>query len=1578
LADLDPRIAQFNKAAAEALAATRRAGQEVNRLTAKTKTAADQQSRLSTRAKGATNVVSEEATPRVVRASEQRTAAYQAEQAALARLNKTRAEGITKLDAEALTRQAAFRNVQQYGPYAGGRRNFDQFGYGGGSGPPSIPPGGRVPPPGGFPALPPAGGTGNVPKPSVITAGIEQESKRYVEAQANAQRYTQSVSRLAQEQNLASQAMRKNGALTTEFISAAQRGEVTIRELGYQTTATIGKFGGWLAAGSAVYGAFAAVSKLGAGALDAYSGVNQLERVIRTGINADQLKGEFSDLAGEFNLPVETVTEAVYQMGKVFHTQSGAIAAANSVLYSTKVGELDVADATRYLIAIVNGFHLPASKMAEVFDQINAAQNEFGITISDVEAGLAKASGTFNAAGGSYSNLLALITTAQKATGNTGDVVGTALARAPNFLRKPENEQILKEFGIQPSQAIDKIIEDAFEISGELSGKKLQVLAAAIFGPQYGARIGTPLLQQGNLFEEVKRKTSPEAAKGSAARELDKQLGSVNEQISRVGVSFERLGAQLADSHALDAAGGLLQLLNLTLDAAISLTEAFNALPDGLQQALVYGGQLALLLRGLRRLNLGETIAGPTGQATGVRGAAAEFFGRGPIGEARLYRQALIAEKQDLEQKVATATTQGTQAAGVQQAARARLERENARAAALAPAALGPGASEKSVAAYDDSVRKVQALNSELATTEEVQQRMAAQADFYNKELGRVDQSMRNVTGRFGTLDTRGALTDRERRTGVQYYGRTFERPSSTRPLTGPGAQLPLFGGVDALAKEEAATVKGAEDTMQRAEAQVNRNQAAVGRLSQAGGRLSSAFNGIINRLGTVFFVAGVGLALYQVYDSIKSSLQSDLDALEKAATSRADIKSIAKEAPKDYSSVSRGIAEVLRGESFLPGIGEDPESYVKRLFSGGGETETEILEAADKARIQSAKNILKLQAKQRNKGLPQQFRYSDELRKEVQKIASSNKSRAQKLEEFARVETENEQDFDTLYHGRNNTKGQKAVEQAIEIAKAVNGTVKDYRDILQKLDGKELDEIAANYAGVITGATGKFNPRAAQKAALAYEEQVRRLSGNSSPKAQKELLDAQQQYYEALSGGITSELTLSLQRARSPQQRAEAAAKALHQVAAQYKTGPARRFRQQREAVEKAEDELAGAQDLERDRTNGGPSFNLPAGGGRKAIDRAKTSLKAQREKLKRLGKAAREQSEAGEILEEELRQQIFESVSAVRDAKFQYKISLTADPLKQAALELRQVNADLPGAIRAYGKDSAEVYALLQQKQQALANQVQQELALISARADLSAAGIDPSDTLAQDRAAVSKVEAELAFMRSHANRFDPAQIIQQEASLRKAQIQLAEDIEQEAIDLQNAAFQRKINQAEVNDHPVRAAQLAINQTKYQIRNAKTPVEKANLEADLVSQYGAKRDAVAQAALDNIEFKASIEKITTTQEIAALERLLHDYKLSRDMRRQIRQQIFNLKNGEGSEGGFELDVGSITLPTVYDIRRAIQGGVQAQAGVNVTNAPTVTVNNFSSDPAVVGRALSRVLGGSTASALRSAGVGG
>lgn len=1567
MADVDPRIRQFNQEAEKVLASVRRANAEAKSLQGQLEQDRAAERRISSelRSRGGSGAVANEpvgaergASEGVVSGSEQRSKALTDEEIVQRRLNATRREGVTALEAEA----AAYRNTSRYGAYAGGRKTFEQYGYVGGGGvPPSIPPGGKLPPPGGFPALPQKTGG---PEPTKIGSSLDATAEKYYRLEQRSNAYRTSVSKLTQEQNLSSTAFRRNGALTTEFIAAAQRGEVTIRELGYQTASTIGKFGGWLAAGSAVYGAFAAVSALGKGALEAYSGVNLLSRVVTQGIDAESLRQEFAGLAGEFNLPIGTVTDAVYQMGKVFHSQTGAISAARAVLYSVKVGELDTADATRYLIAIVNGFHLPASRMAEVFDQINAAQNRFGISIADVEAGLAKASGTFNAAGGSYSNLLALITTAQKATGNTGQVVGTALARAPNFLAKAQNQDVLRSFGIRPGQSIDKIITEAFDVSQTLSGSRLQQLAAAIFGPQYGARIGTPLLQQKALYDKVLAGTSPKAAKGSAAQELKTQLGGVDEQITKIGTTLEQLGATLANAHAFDFVGGLIASLNTTLQLALHISEAFDALPDGLKQGLAYALQLAVVMRTLRRFDLGESFApGPGQTATGTRGFLQGVFGKGPIGEARSFRGGLLEEQKAIQEQQARVTTEAVRAAERHDLARQKFgsEIDQNRILSAQGNAEGVEASNRNLERYEGEMVKQKAILDDTAF----------QTEYNANRQSRITESLQK-SKRYGMFSINAALEERERTAGKQYYPGTYQRPvSGVEPKTGAGIGAAV-GAEAAAATAASRTILPPEvvnqlDTAER-EASVGRQRA---NLVQSGvGKLGGALNGLLNKVGTIFFGLSIGLLVKSLIDEMVSSIDDDRKQIEQAAPSAQKLKALAHSQASGHGGLGTTIVDFFTGSGGSHGPLED------LLGIGSSNGVADSLREAEETSIVAARDTLKLQGIQKAKGEPVAFLYATQIEKAIKQVVKSNASKAQKLKQLSVLEAENEKSQEATVAGRLNPKKVKAVDQQIEIAKASIGDIKDLNSTLAKLPEKTVETWFGDYTALITDLNGHFDANAASRAATILAYELQRLGKSTNPDDIKKLAEAQKTYFEAISNGAKEQLSIGLEGATSPQERAGALAAALQSARTGLIRAPQKQVQEAEASARKAREKYQRAKansyqsEIESGKVLGPPTPNRFD-----PTNQLETEFHSQALHLKELRKNAKEAREYYERIEKQLRQQEYEAVAAVRDSRFQYRQSLTADPVKQAAIELERVNADLPGAIRAFGHDSQQVYSLLQERQQALSNQVQGELSLITAQGNLAASGINPNNTVAKDQATVANIQRQLDFEQSHANRFSPSSIIELEAQLRSAQVQLALDVQQEAVELQNTVFQRKINEATVNDHPVRAAELAIRQTRYQIAHAKTPVEKKQLEAQLVTEYGNRRDTKAKLALENIEFEASINKITTQQEIGALENLIRDYKLSRDMRRQIRQQIHNLKN-ESSE--FPLDVGNIVLPTIYDVRRAVQGGVQNHPGIQVNNSPRITVNNFSSDEAVVGKALGRVLGGATSSAMRSAGMKG
>jgi hypothetical protein len=185
-------------------------------------------------------------------------------------------------------------------------------------------------------------------------------------------------------------------------------------------------------------------------------------------------------------------------MGQVFHNQADAVKAAEASLYSYKTGEVDVATSTRNLIAIQRAFGLSSNQLVDIFDQINQAQNTFGISIGDTEAGLAKAGGTWRNAGGDLSYLLGLFVAIQKATGRSGEEIGTGLSRL-YFVQHPENAKKLQDLGVDvdPTQA-QKTFQSAFKVARE-HPDRIQGIASGLLGNQYARLLTATLRDQDTL-----------------------------------------------------------------------------------------------------------------------------------------------------------------------------------------------------------------------------------------------------------------------------------------------------------------------------------------------------------------------------------------------------------------------------------------------------------------------------------------------------------------------------------------------------------------------------------------------------------------------------------------------------------------------------------------------------------------------------------------------------------------------------------------------------------------------------------------------------------------------------------------------------------------------------------------------------------------------------------------------------------------------------------------------------------------------------------------------------------------------
>ncbi len=491
------------------------------------------------------------------------------------------------------------------------------------------------------------------------TAALNAERERLLQGSLAAARGEGALTGALERSSLAlgqsDNAYRRHGALTTEFINAAARGQTTFRELGYQVGTTIGKFAGWTAAAASVYGVLGAVQALGRGALESASGVGLLERVVTTDLagvevapggdssaaGKGDLQRRFRDLSDQFNLPLADVTAAAYGSAKAFQGDlPQALQATEQALFAVKVGELSAAESTLQLNAIVKGFQLTAEELPLVFDTINQAQNRFGGNVGNLVKGVGKAGGAFQNAGGSYRELIAILSQGARLTGVPETEVATAVQRAASTFQTPQGQKRLQAVGLGgKDQTFPEALAEAAQKAQTATPAEVNQIARALIpaGGQF-ARIFTPILQNRDLYDEIFAELAPEKAAGSGARELAKALAQPNEEIKKLGTNLEQLGSALAQAGALNLFVGLIKGLNAGLDVATALLDVINKVGDAIRGVPLIGeafhtlalplAQLGLMVKLLRRFDAGaslppgrfsDALRRPEGAAFGAR-----------------------------------------------------------------------------------------------------------------------------------------------------------------------------------------------------------------------------------------------------------------------------------------------------------------------------------------------------------------------------------------------------------------------------------------------------------------------------------------------------------------------------------------------------------------------------------------------------------------------------------------------------------------------------------------------------------------------------------------------------------------------------------------------------------------------------------------------------------------------------------------------------------------------------------------------------------------------------------------------
>ena len=153
-----------------------------------------------------------------------------------------------------------------------------------------------------------------------------------------------------------------------------------------------------------------------------------LQRVLPSGSATDgEISSRLYKIAQDYGQTFENVSQIAENFARTGMSWADTIKATEAAVLALNVAELDAEEATNGLIAILSQFGLEASDLETVIDKLNKTADNFPVTTEKILAALQRTGSAADNANLSLDQTIALITALSKATGRSGENIGTAL-----------------------------------------------------------------------------------------------------------------------------------------------------------------------------------------------------------------------------------------------------------------------------------------------------------------------------------------------------------------------------------------------------------------------------------------------------------------------------------------------------------------------------------------------------------------------------------------------------------------------------------------------------------------------------------------------------------------------------------------------------------------------------------------------------------------------------------------------------------------------------------------------------------------------------------------------------------------------------------------------------------------------------------------------------------------------------------------------------------------------------------------------------------------------------------------------
>ena len=354
------------------------------------------------------------------------------------------------------------------------------------------------------------------------------------------------------------------------------------------------KFTSWLTVSQIVMKLYSSLKKMVSAVIDIDTAMTELKKVTdETSAVYAKYLDDASARAKKLGATIADTVTASADFARLGYTLDEAAQLADAALVYKNVGDgiEDVSQASESIISTMKAFGIEAENAISIVDKFNEVGNNFAISSEGVGEALRRSASALAAGNNTLDESIALITAANSVV-QDADVVGTTMKTVSMYLRAAKTEaeeagestegmansvsELREELLALTNGKVDIQIDEntfksTYQIMKELAdvwGELTDITQANILeqiGGKRNANVVSSMLENFNVAEDVV-KTAANSA-GSALKENEKYLDSINGKIAEFKATFEELSMTLIDSdfvkQVIEFGTGLLDVLNV-------------------------------------------------------------------------------------------------------------------------------------------------------------------------------------------------------------------------------------------------------------------------------------------------------------------------------------------------------------------------------------------------------------------------------------------------------------------------------------------------------------------------------------------------------------------------------------------------------------------------------------------------------------------------------------------------------------------------------------------------------------------------------------------------------------------------------------------------------------------------------------------------------------------------------------------------------------------------------------------------------------------------------------------------------